>query len=66
MAEYALKTENIKKEYKISSGIFRGKKSLKAVDRVSLSIPKGSILGLVGESGCGKTTIAKLILGPYS
>ena len=63
MAEYALKTENIKKEYKISSGIFRGKKSLKAVDRVSLSIPKGSILGLVGESGCGKTTIAKLILG---
>ena len=63
MVEYALKTENVKKEYKISGGIFRGKKSLKAVDRVSLSIPKGSILGLVGESGCGKTTIAKLILG---
>ncbi len=63
MVEYALQTENIKKEYTISGGIFHGKKTLKAVDGVNLSIPKGSILGLVGESGCGKTTIAKLILG---
>ncbi len=63
MAEYALKTENIKKEYKVSAGIFHGKKNLKAVNGVSLSIAKGSILGLVGESGCGKTTIAKMILG---
>jgi len=63
MVEYALKTENIAKEYKVSGGIFRSKKMLKAVDRVNLSIPKGSILGLVGESGCGKTTIAKMILG---
>jgi len=63
MTEYALKTENIKKEYKVSAGIFHGKKNLKAVNGVSLSIAKGSILGLVGESGCGKTTIAKMILG---
>lgn len=63
MAEYALKTENVTKTYQISGGMFRGKKNLKAVNGVSLSIPKGSILGLVGESGCGKTTIAKMILG---
>ncbi len=63
MAEYALKTENITKTYQVSAGMFRGKKNLKAVNGVSLSIPKGSILGLVGESGCGKTTIAKMILG---
>jgi len=63
MVEYALKTEDLRKEYIISGGIFRGRKSLQAVDSVSLSIPKGSILGLVGESGCGKTTIAKMILG---
>ena len=63
MVEFALKTDNIKKEYMVSTGIFRGKKKLKAVNGVSLSIPKGSILGLVGESGCGKTTIAKMILG---
>ena len=63
MAEIALKTDNIKKEYTVSTGIFHGKKKLKAVNGVSLSIPKGSILGLVGESGCGKTTVAKMILG---
>jgi len=63
MAEYALQTKNITKTYQISAGMFIGKKKLKAVNGVSLSIPKGSILGLVGESGCGKTTIAKMILG---
>ncbi|MCP4023221.1 MAG: ATP-binding cassette domain-containing protein [Desulfobacteraceae bacterium] len=63
MVEFALKTENITKDYQVSAGVFRGKKTLKAVNGVSLSIPKGSILGLVGESGCGKTTIAKMILG---
>jgi peptide/nickel transport system ATP-binding protein len=63
MAELALRTENITKTFRVSAGMFRGKKDLKAVNGVSLSIPKGSILGLVGESGCGKTTIAKMILG---
>lgn len=63
MAEPALKTKNITKTYRVNAGMFKGKKDLKAVNGVSLSIPKGSILGLVGESGCGKTTIAKMILG---
>ena len=38
---------------------------LKAVDGVSLSIVRGETLGLVGESGCGKSTIARLIVGLY-
>ena len=39
---------------------------LKAVDGVSLSIAKGETLGLVGESGCGKSTVARMIVGLYA
>ena len=38
---------------------------LRAVDGVSFSIAKGETLGLVGESGCGKSTVARLIVGLY-
>src|SRR5215469_9504525 len=38
---------------------------LKAVDGVTFSVAKGETLGLVGESGCGKSTVARLIVGLY-
>ncbi len=42
-----------------------GKRTLRAVDGVSFAIPKGTTLSLVGESGCGKSTVARLIVGLY-
>jgi len=43
-----------------------GRRILKAVDGVSFAIPKGSTLSLVGESGCGKSTVARLVVGLYA
>ena len=58
-----LEVQNLVKHYAIDSGILsRGKGMLKAVDDVSFSIKHAETLGLVGESGCGKTTIGKTIL----
>lgn len=47
---------------KYQTGFF-GQKSIKAVDDVSFTINEGDIFGLVGESGCGKSTVTKIILG---
>ena len=52
------------KYFDISVGMFKSK-SLKAVDDVSFTIQKGETLGLVGESGCGKTTVGRTILHLY-
>jgi peptide/nickel transport system ATP-binding protein len=43
-----------------------GKQSLRAVDAVSFAIPRGTTLSLVGESGCGKSTVARLAVGLYT
>ena len=63
MTTALLHTEDLTKVYKISAGIFKGKKSLTAANGISLNINQGEVVGLVGESGCGKSTIAKIIMG---
>ncbi len=62
--EILLEVKNLKKYFDISTGAFTSK-PLKAVDDVSFYIKRGETLGLVGESGCGKTTAGRTILNLY-
>ena len=59
-----VKVEHLKEYFNINVGMFKSR-PLKAVDDVSFEIKKGETLGLVGESGCGKTTVGRTILQLY-
>ncbi len=59
-----LEVQDLNQYFDINTGFFRSK-PLKAVDGVSFSIRKGETLGLVGESGCGKTTVGRTVLHLY-
>ncbi len=60
-----LQVEDLRMHFKLKGGLFSKAKFLKAVDGVSFSIQKGETMGLVGESGCGKTTVGRTILKLY-
>ena len=62
MENILIKVKNLEKYFEISGGLFsRNKSIVKAVDGISFDIPFGSSLGLVGQSGCGKTTTARAL-----
>ncbi|HEX6305885.1 MAG TPA: dipeptide ABC transporter ATP-binding protein [Anaerolineales bacterium] len=64
--EVVLQVENLKKYFPIRRGVFRGQVGeVKAVDDISFNVYKGETLGLVGESGCGKTTAGRTIIRLY-
>ena len=63
MHENLIDVRGLKKYYPVTGGVFRRRiADVKAVDGVDLAMRKGECLGLVGESGCGKTTLGKTIL----
>jgi oligopeptide transport system ATP-binding protein len=62
--EYILEVNELKQYFDISTGFLKSKK-LKAVDGISFKIKRGETLGLVGESGCGKTTVGRTLMNLY-
>jgi peptide/nickel transport system ATP-binding protein/oligopeptide transport system ATP-binding protein len=60
--DHLVEVKNLKKYFYQGGGPFKQKDAIKALDDVSFNIKRNEILGLVGESGCGKTTCGKLIL----
>ena len=63
-SEYLIEVEDLKQHFPIKTGFFKTT-PLKAVDGVSFNIKPGETLGLVGESGCGKTTVGRTLLRLY-
>ncbi|MBA3721281.1 MAG: ABC transporter ATP-binding protein [Parachlamydiaceae bacterium] len=63
MKKLILDVKDLKKYFPIYAGLFRKEVGvIKAVDGISFSIPTGSVLGMVGESGCGKSTAARAVI----
>ena len=60
-----LEITNLRKYFAVKGSIFRRRRYVQAVEDVSFSIYKGETLGLVGESGCGKTTLGRTIIRLY-
>lgn len=60
-----LKAENLVKTFQVKVSLFN-KKTLYALNNIDIEIKKGKTVALVGESGCGKTTLGKVILGLYT
>ena len=59
----ALTLNNLSCAFRTQSGLFQPARIVRAVDAISFTLEEGGVLGIVGESGCGKTTLARMILG---
>ena len=62
-SEYLVEARSLTKHFPVKGGVFQSTQAwVKAVENVSFNIRRGETLGLVGESGCGKTTIGRMLL----
>src|SRR5882724_8638710 len=59
----AIEVLNLRREFRVHAGLLSAERRVVAVDDVTFSVPAGGVLGIVGESGCGQSTLARLILG---
>ena len=58
-----LEVRSLSKHFAVGGGLLGRGGVVRAVDDVSFSVAKGEVLGIVGESGCGKSTTARLVVG---
>jgi len=58
-----LEANALSRSFQVGQGLFAAPKTITAVDDVSFALRPGEVLGIVGESGCGKTTLARMLLG---
>src|SRR2546430_4934442 len=61
-AQPLLQVNGLTKHFPVRGDLFSARKTVRAVDDVSFSVPKGETVGIVGESGCGKSTTARLLM----
>src|SRR6266481_9223524 len=61
-AQPLLRVTGLTKHFPVRGDLFSARKTVRAVDDVSFSIAKGETVGIVGESGCGKSTTARLLM----
>ena len=62
---YIWETDNLVKNFTLSGGLFRPKQTVHALQGVSLYQEEGETLGIVGESGCGKSTFGYTLMGVH-
>jgi peptide/nickel transport system ATP-binding protein len=61
-----IELRDVRRDFTVGSGLLRKGRVLRAVNGVSLTVERGEVVAIVGESGCGKTTLARMILGLLS